>query len=88
LSERLLQRACTEDLRRSGGIGAIAVLEATADPDLGRAVFMALRDHHRALLADPLSGEKQAIDAQLHIRVPISCLTTFGTLKTLGIARL
>ncbi|MBZ5677984.1 MAG: hypothetical protein LAP61_27365 [Acidobacteriia bacterium] len=65
VTRRLLQRSCTEDLRRSGASGAVAVLEAAADPDLARAVFLALRDHRRELLADPQNEEKQAIDAQL-----------------------
>jgi len=65
LSEQLVRRVCAEDLRRSGGAGAIAVLEATADPAVAKAVLMALRDHHRALLADPRNEENQAIDAQL-----------------------
>jgi HEAT repeat protein len=63
--DQLLQRAETEDLRRSGGGGVIAILRATADADTGRAVFIAYRDHHRVLLADPQNQEKQAIDAQL-----------------------
>ncbi len=65
LSERLLQRARTEDLRSSGGRGYIAVLAATADPEVGKAIFMAVRDHHRALLADPQNQEKQTIGIQL-----------------------
>jgi hypothetical protein len=63
--EQLLHRACTEDLRRSGGGGAIALLRATADADTAKAVFVAFRDHHRALLTDLQNQEKQAIDSQL-----------------------
>ena len=65
LKGQLLLRACTEDLRSTGGGGVIAVLEAAADPDLGRAAFVAYRDHHRALIADPQNQRKQAIDSQL-----------------------
>ena len=62
---QLLHRACTEDLRRSGGGGVTALLRAVADADLARAVFIASRDHHRTVVADHQNQEKQAIDGQL-----------------------
>lgn len=65
LRQQLLHRACTEDLRRSGGAGVIALLRAVADADIARAVFIAFRDHHRAFVADHPNQEKQAIDVQL-----------------------
>jgi hypothetical protein len=65
LREQLLRRACTEDLRQSSGQGVIAVLKATATPESAKTLFMALRDHHRELLADPANQQKQTIDAQL-----------------------
>jgi len=65
LSEQLLQRASTEDLRRSGNQGVISLLAATADAALAKAVFVALCDHRRALIADARNEEKQAIGGQL-----------------------
>ncbi len=65
LSEQLLERASTEDLRRSGRGGGIALLAATADAAFAKAIFNALRDHRRALMADPMNEEKQTIDRQL-----------------------
>jgi len=65
LREQLLHRACTEDLRRSGGGGVIALLVSVADADIARAVFIAFRDHHRAFVAHHQDQEKQAIDGQL-----------------------
>jgi hypothetical protein len=65
LKDKLLQRVSTEDLRRGGGGGGVAILRATADAETAKAIFIAYRDHHRALLGDLQSQEKQAIDAQL-----------------------
>jgi hypothetical protein len=65
MKKELLHRVCAEDLGRSDGGGAIALLQATADADTAKAVFEAFRDHHRALLSDPQNQEKQAIDSQL-----------------------
>ena len=65
VSKELLERARTEDLRHSGGGGSLAVLRATTDPVIGKAIFVALRDHHRELIADPRNEQKQAIDFQL-----------------------
>ena len=58
----LLHRACTEDMRRSGGL---AVLRACADADTARAVFVAYRDYQPVLLADPRNPEKQSLNNQL-----------------------
>lgn len=65
LRHQLIHRACTEDLRRSGGGGVTALLRAVADGDMARAVFIAFRDHHRAYVADHQNQEKLAIDGQL-----------------------
>jgi hypothetical protein len=65
LKEQLLRRASTEDLRRNAGGGALTLLRATADGALAHAIFIAYRDQHRSLLADPQNQEKQAIDGQL-----------------------
>ncbi|MEO5924803.1 MAG: hypothetical protein ABIR70_13350 [Bryobacteraceae bacterium] len=65
LCEQILGRARTGDLRHNGGGGSLAVLRATTDPAVGKAVFAALRDHHQELIADPQNEQKQAIDFQL-----------------------
>jgi hypothetical protein len=65
LKEQLLRRASTEDLRRAGGGGGFALLRATADAQAAKAIFIAYRNHHRALLEDPQNQEKQSIDGQL-----------------------
>jgi hypothetical protein len=65
MRQQLLHRACTEDLRGSGGGGVIALLGAVADGDIARAVFVAYRDHHRGFVADYQNQQKQAIDGQL-----------------------
>jgi hypothetical protein len=65
LRQQLLHRACTEDLRRSGGGGVTVLLRAVADADIARAVFIAFRGQHRAFVADHQNQEKQAIDGQL-----------------------
>ena len=86
LREQLLQHASTEDLRRGGNAGVISLLAATADAALGKAVFVALRDHRRALIADARNEEKQAIDAQLRglfqaIRTPVAVEGLSGMLS-------